>query len=276
MSEAVPLVDIGANLCDPQFATDREAVLARAAVAGVARIVVTGSDVASSSAAIELSRSHPAMLRATAGVHPHCSASFDTDTLNRIAALSRDPMVCAIGETGLDFNRDYAPRDAQERAFAAQLELAAETGLPLFLHERDAFERFAAILAPLRQRLGKVVVHCFTGSRQALFRYLDLDCHIGITGWICDERRGRRLQSLAQHIPLQRLMIETDSPWLLPRNLPQPPPVRRRNEPSMLPQVLKTLAACRKQSPELLAHHCCENALHFFSLPPLEPQPRDG
>ncbi len=148
---------------------------------------------------------------------------------------------------GLDFNRDFSPRPDQERAFEAQLALAVEYQLPVFLHERDAHERFAPILKAYRDHLVGAVVHCFTGSRQALFDYLDLDCHIGITGWVCDERRGKPLAELVHNIPDNRLLLETDAPYLLPRDLPEAPPKKRRNEPSLLPWIGKRVASLRGQ-----------------------------
>ena len=172
----------------------------------------------------------------------------------------------AAGETGLDYFRDFSPRDAQRKAFEAQLQIGADTGLPLFLHLRDAHEDFLTILKSRRAELSDVVVHCFTGNREELRAYLDLDCHIGITGWICDERRGSHMKDFMADIPADRLMIETDAPYLKPRNL-RPRVKSHRNEPQWLPWILGTIAACRDERPDSLANQTTQNARRFFNLP---------
>ena len=171
----------------------------------------------------------------------------------------------AVGECGLDFDRNFSPRADQLRCLEAHLELAAELQMPVFLHERSAHEEFAAILAKHRSRIPRAVVHCFTGTGEALARYLDLDLHIGITGWICDERRGTHLRELVGRIPKDRLMIETDAPYILPRTI-RPKPKSNRNEPSLLPHVLRTVAAARGESPEELARSTTETARAFFGI----------
>ena len=261
------LIDVGANLCHESFAADLEDVLGRAACAGVGRLVVTGSSASDSRAAAELARRHPHRLWATAGVHPHGAAAFDRAAQDEIEALAGCGEVAAVGETGLDFYRDFSPRSDQERAFEAHLDLAARLGLPVFMHERDAHRRFVEILAPFRGRLGSAVIHCFTGDRAALHAYLDLDLHVGITGWICDERRGLHLRPLVGEIPPDRLMLETDSPYLLPRDL-RPRPRTRRNEPMWLPHVARAVAAAAGEAVEALAARTTATACAFFGLPP--------
>ena len=260
------LVDIGANLCHESFASDLGEVLDRAACAGVGRIVVTGSSVADSAAAAALARRRPDRLRATAGIHPHAAAAFDGGAQASLAALVEREEVVAVGETGLDFYRDLSPRADQERAFEAQLDLAARAGLPVFMHERDAHRRFVDVLAPVRDRLGAAVVHCFTGDREALHAYLDLDLHIGITGWICDERRGRHLRPIVADVPSHRLMLETDAPYLLPRDL-RPRPRSRRNEPRWLVHVAHAVASATGETVEALAARTTATACAFFGLP---------
>lgn len=260
-----PLADIGVNLADQRFDDDRDAVLARAREAGVAMQVLTGTSVADSRAALELAQD-TADLFATAGVHPHVAREFDDPARASLIELLEEPKVRALGETGLDFNRDFSPRADQERAFEEQLALAAERNLPVFLHQRDAHERFRPILREFRDRLPAAVVHCFTGSRTELFDYLDLDCHIGVTGWLCDERRGGELRDMVPEIPLSRLLVETDAPFLLPRDLPYKPAVRRRNEPAHLPWILHRLAACMNRGEDDVAWASWRNSLAFFGL----------
>jgi TatD DNase family protein len=251
------LVDIGANLTHASFRDDLDAVLARAHEHGVDTIVVTGTSPAETRKALALG------FWTTAGVHPHNAKDCAASTLDELRELARDPKVVAIGECGLDYNRNYSPHPDQEKWFVAQLELAAELGKPLFLHSRDAHPRFAEILRNLR--VGKAVAHCFTGEADELRAYLDLDLYIGITGWICDERRGRHLVALVKEIPQERLLLETDAPYLTPRDL-QPQPKARRNEPAYLPHILRAVARARGEAPEALAAATTRNAKALFSI----------
>jgi TatD DNase family protein len=259
------LIDIGANLTHPAFHEDLPAVLARARDAGVRTILVTGTSVLESRRALELSEAHPETVYATAGIHPHHARECDAGTIPALRELARHPRVVAIGECGLDFNRNYSPHPDQEKWFLAQAELACELKKPLFLHSRDAFPRFGEILKSYRQNLPPAVAHCFTGEKAELHAYLDLGLHIGITGWICDERRGRHLIELVRGIPADRLLLETDSPYLTPRDM-RPQPKARRNEPSFLPHVLRAVArALGRPAEEVAAETTC-NARRLFGL----------
>lgn len=262
------MIDIGANLANACFDADRDAVLQRARAAGVEHIVITGSCRASNALAAEMVNMHPDFLSATAGVHPHHARDWEDADATLIRTLAADGCIVSLGECGLDYFRDVSPRPAQHRAFEAQLSLASELGLPLFLHQRDAHADFLALLRPWRPRLGAVVVHCFTDTAEALHDYLDLDCHVGLTGWVCDERRGHHLLPLARAIPADKLLVETDAPYLLPRSLPKPmqKAAGRRNEPAFLPWVIAALAAARDDSPAALAAQTAANARRFFGL----------
>ncbi len=259
------LVDIGANLTHPSFHADLPQVLERARAAGVATIVVTGSSVAESRQALQLAEAHPEMLYATAGVHPHHARECDAHTVPALRELASHPRIVALGECGLDWNRNYSPHPDQEKWFVAQLELAIELQKPLFLHSRDAHPRFADILRAHRARLPRAVAHCFTGERDELRAYLDLGLYIGITGWICDERRGRHLLTLIGDIPPDQLLIETDSPYLTPRDL-HPQPKARRNEPAHLPHILASVARALGKSPAELAETTSTNSRRFFAM----------
>lgn len=263
-ADAASLVDIGANLAHDSFDADRAEVLARARDVGVERLLVTGSTLRSSADALRLAAADPG-LYATAGVHPHHAEELDEAQLAELAALARQPRVVAVGECGLDFFRDFSPRDRQETAFRMQLELAMETGLPVFLHQRDAHDRFIAILDECGTRLPAGVAHCFTGGPGELRDYLDRGLHVGITGWLCDERRGGALREAVRYLPMDRVMIETDAPYLLPRDL-APRPRSRRNEPMYLPHVLQALAGLIGVAPELLAAATTANAERLFGL----------
>lgn len=260
------LIDICFNFTHDAFRRDEEAVLERAAAAGVNTLLVTGSSVPDSELALRLAEGHPGRLYATAGVHPHLAREWCPDTIPRLRELADHPRVCAIGETGLDYHRNFSTPEEQRRAFAAQIRLAADLDMPLFLHERDAHLDFLAMLRERRADLGPMVVHCFTGSGDQLAAYLDLDLHIGLTGWICDERRGHHLHPLIRHIPLERLMVETDAPYLTPRDL-RPQPRDRRNEPAFLPHIVDTVARILDRKPEEIARATTATARRFYGLP---------
>ncbi len=279
------LIDIGVNLTNKAFARDLQQVLERACHAGINAIVVTGTSVAASGESADLAaewneghRSPNAdtdadtdadlapVLYATAGVHPHDAKSCDESTMAALRGLAARPEVVAIGECGLDFDRNFSPPEVQLRWFEAQVELAAELQMPLFLHERAASSALLDIIRRHRANLPAAVVHCFTGSEAELDAYLALDLHIGITGWICDERRGTHLHPLVGKIPRDRLMLETDAPYLLPRTI-LPKPKHRRNEPAFLPHVLEKVAQCVGRPAAQVAAETTATATAFFALP---------
>lgn len=259
------LADIGANLTHAAFRDDLGEVLERARGAGVATIVVTGTTVEDSRRAAQLAQAHPGLLHATAGVHPHHARECGPDTIPALRALVGQPGVVALGECGLDFNRNYSAHPDQEKWFLAQLELACELGKPLFLHSRDAHPRLAGILRAHRARLPQAVAHCFTGERDELRSYLELGLYVGITGWICDERRGKHLLGLVREIPRDRLLLETDAPYLTPRDL-YPQPKARRNEPAFLPHILRRVAQALGRPAEEVAADTAGNARTLFGL----------
>lgn len=262
------LFDIGFNFTSSAFRKDADQVVARANQAGVKNFVLTGSDVEESKYAIQLAKQYEGMVT-TAGVHPHLAKQWQEDSYAELKKLAELDEVVAIGEAGLDFNRNYSPPEQQIIAFREQLKLAVELNMPIFLHERDAHNEFIKILSEFRKQLSRVIVHCFTGTKDELNTYLALDCHIGITGWICDERRGYHLHEAIKNIPTNRLMIETDAPYLLPRDLPKdkfPKPDGRRNEPAYLPHILSTVAKCRGSSVEQTAEETTLTAKQFFDL----------
>ena len=264
------LIDIGCNLTHNSFDNDRHQVIERAREAGLVQMVITGASEKGSKAALELARNYPGELFATAGVHPHLASDFDDNTEQTLRHLSAHEEVVAVGETGLDYFRDLAPREIQREVFQRQLQIGIDSGLPLFLHLRDAHDDFHAILKDVRGQLGNVVVHCFTGNQDEMHQYIELDCHIGITGWICDERRGTHMKEFLQDIPINRLMVETDAPYLKPRNL-RPRVKSHRNEPRWLPWIVGTLAAARGEHPDFVAERTTENARAFFRLPAILP-----
>lgn len=262
------LIDIGANLTHESFDSDRETVIESARAEGVVQMVITGASETGSIKATEVALAYPGQLFATAGVHPHRASDYNPEVGALFRQLLDKPEVVAVGETGLDYFRDLSPRDIQQQAFESHIEMAIETGLPMFLHQREAHTDFLAILKQHRDDLSDVVVHCFTDTHQALHDYLDLDCYIGITGWLCDERRGKHLKDSVIDIPKDRLLIETDSPYLKPRSM-RPRVATHRNEPKWLLWIVGELAACRNETPIQTAEITTANARRFFRLPAL-------
>lgn len=264
------LIDIGANLTHDCYARDLDRVVARAVAAGVRRMLVTGTSPTASQAALELAQGRPGLLYATAGVHPHHASELTAGVELALAALLSEPAVVAAGECGLDFYRDFSPRPDQRQAFAVQLHLAADAGKPVFLHQRDAHAEFTAMLRDYLPGIPGGVAHCFTDGPAELEAYLELGLHIGITGWVCDERRGEALRDAVPRVPVDRLLLETDAPYLLPRDLG----VKvhgRRNEPAFLPHILATVARLRSEDPGALAAATTRNAERLFGLGP-EPE----
>lgn len=260
------LIDIGVNLGNKAFDQDRDEVVQRASDQGIRTLILTGTSVEDSHQALELAKKYDGCF-STAGIHPHDAREVNEQAIASIKTLLLEERVVAVGETGLDFNRDFSPRPVQEKAFEAQLELVIESGLPVFCHERDASERFADMVKACRDQISALVVHCFTADKKALYRYLDLDLHIGITGWVCDERRGTHLHPLLKDIPENRLMIETDAPYLLPRTL-EKKPKNRRNEPAFLGEVVTMIARHTGKTAEMVAQQTSRTTRQFFNLPP--------
>ncbi len=260
------LVDIGANLAHDSFNEDRDEMIQRAFDAGVKKIIVTGSCDVSNVAALQLASESPGSLYSTAGVHPHHATDYTDESDAMIRRLIQRPQVVAVGECGLDYFRNLSPRAAQLDAFSRQVEIAKDSGKPLFLHQRDAHDDFVEVLEPFLPDISRAVAHCFTGEGESLREYLAMGLYIGITGWVCDERRGKHLYDIVSTIPDDRLLVETDAPYLLPRSI-QPKPKTRRNEPMHLPEVVRVIAEARGQSVEHVAEITTANAMRFFNLP---------
>ncbi len=258
-------VDIGINLTDSSFDKDRHDVIQRAIESGVGKLIITGTTLKESLEAIELCQEYPEQLFCTVGVHPHYAKDHSESDLREISSLCKESCVVACGETGLDFNRNFSEPEQQIATFEAQLEIAHETQLPLFLHERDAHKQQLAMLKSHRDDFVGAVAHCFTGTKTELYNYLDLDLYIGITGWICDERRGLDLQKLVKDIPEQRLLLETDAPYLIPRDI-KPKPKSRRNLPEYLPHIAAKVASLRGQSFESLQETVAKNTHQLFNF----------
>jgi TatD DNase family protein len=256
------LFDSHCHLDDPAFKDDLDAVIVRARAAGVAHMMTIGVTLETSRRAIALAASRPGLC-ASVGVHPHDAHECSDEVLDELVRLSGSPEVRAWGETGLDFNRMHSPRDEQEKWFVRQLEAAAERSLPMIFHERDSRGRFLELLKTCPPPPGAAVVHCFSGTRAELTRYLDMGYYIGITGILTLKARGEPLRRLVPGIPPDRLLVETDAPYLVPE------PERRRfrrNEPAFVRSVLIRLAEVRGEDPEELAQTVFANTCRLYRM----------
>lgn len=262
---ATDLFDIAVNFGASALVSKTDEIVEQAVNQHVSKMIALGCNISSSEHALTVAKKFPNNVYATAGIHPHDAKTYDEHSEAQLTALAQDPHVVALGECGLDFNRDFSPRPQQLAAFEAQLVLASDLQMPVVMHQRDAHDAFTTILTKHRANLSQVVVHCFTGTKEELAAYVDLDCHIGITGWICDERRGLHLLESVTIIPDNRLMLETDSPYLMPRDI-RPKPKSRNNRPANLYHIAATVAQARNQSVSTLRSQCFENTMAFFSL----------
>jgi len=267
---AAAIVDIGLNLGHKSFQKSLPDIVSRALDKGVTRLVITGTSERASEAGVKMANdpslcldahTNQRVLYATAGVHPHDAKQWGPGTRDKITSLLRDPACVAVGECGLDFNRNFSPPDVQERVFEEQVRLAVELGKPLFCHEREAHHKFLEVLSRVEGvRPERVCVHCFTGTRAELQTYVDKGFMIGFTGCICDDKRGKALRGLVPLVPMEQTMIETDAPFMMPTGN------RGRNEPANLPAVLRTVAECHGVGEEEAALATTRNAVAFFGL----------
>ena len=270
------LIDIGANLADASFDPDRDEVIKRAdpESRGVARMIITGG------AGLNESEQALALASESETGEPSAARRAYTRTWPRNGPIRRIrpanasgrvswaiQLAVAAGECGLDYFRNLSPPEAQRAAFAGQLELAAKHGKPVFLHQRDAHDDFLAILKEHEVDGLGGVAHCFTGGPEQAESYLELGLYIGITGWVLDERRNHELLKAIPLLPLDRVLLETDSPYLLPRHPDVKPQRKRRNEPEFLPYVARALADKMRVDPEELAAAACYNTRKLFGWP---------
>ena len=252
------MFDIGANLTSSHFSDDLDSVLYESFEAGVKKICITSSnlqDVRNAKKITERNKN----LYYSVGFHPHNAKDFKIEFLKDMSIYLEDPKAICLGEMGLDFNRNFSSKEEQILCFESQLSLANSINKPLFLHQRDAHEEFLSILDNYKFNQ-KLIVHCFTGNLSELEDYLKRDFYIGITGWVCDLKRGLDLRECINYIPQDKLLIETDSPYLSPRKK------IRRNEPKFLIDVAEEVARLRQQTKESIVKSSYENSLNFFNL----------
>lgn len=263
------MFDVCVNIHSEQFDKDRFAILERAKEAQVTHIALIGSCLESTKTSIELCRklhipTEEMRYITSVGIHPHHAKDFTTHMWEEMTRLADDPFVKAIGECGLDYNRNFSTPAEQRLCFIEHIHLAKKMGKPLFLHQRDAITDFLAIIDDHATQIPKLV-HCFTDGIETVEALVERGCYIGITGWIADDRRNASVQEAIHKIPLDRLVIETDAPWLIPRNMPRHRKIGR-NEPSFLPYVVDSISQCLDIPSETIIEQSTKNARNFFAI----------
>ena len=260
--EEISYFDIGANLTHESFQNDFNEVIDEAKKNNLKKICITSTSIEDTKTSLDIIEKDSDFFITTCGVHPHYADSFKNTDIKKIKDLCIHPSVKAIGETGLDFNRNFSDKKNQIRCFKSQIEIAQEFSLPLFMHQRDAHEDFIKCFKNIDLNVN-AVVHCFTENESKFYEYLDIGFWIGLTGWICDPVRGKHMDNLLSSMPLDKVMIETDSPYLLPKNLKVK---GRRNEPKFIEEVAKRIADLQKKSLKEVSQIFYENSLRFFNL----------
>ena len=260
----IGLIDIGANLTHPELYNQLDKIVKNLKTADIKKVIITSSNLGDTKTALDIINLYPDLFYTTVGFHPHNAKDFSLEDIDKIHEYGKDKKIVAIGECGLDYYREYSTKEQQIYCFEEQLSIAESLKLPLFLHERHAHKDFTKILKSHINKIKNCVVHCFTGTENELKVYLDMGCYIGITGWISDTNRGKHLHNLLEYIPEDRLMIETDAPYLIPHNLPFKH--NGINEPSFLNFVAQTIAECLNKDINIIKEVTYKNTKRFFSI----------
>lgn len=260
----IGLIDIGANLTHPELYNQLDKIVENLKTADIKKVIITSSNLGDTKTALDIINLYPDLFYTTIGFHPHNAKDFSLEDIDKIHEYGKDKKIVAIGECGLDYYREYSTKEQQIYCFEEQLSIAESLKLPLFLHERYAHKDFTKILKSHINKIKNCVVHCFTGTENELKVYLDMGCYIGITGWISDTNRGKHLHDLLEYIPEDRLMIETDAPYLIPHNLPFKH--NGINEPSFLNFVAQTIAECLNKDINVIKEVTYNNTKKFFSI----------
>ena len=258
------LFDIACNFSSDRFEKDLNKVIKRAKDNNVTKFLLVSASLKDAEKVNKIYQDNKDSCFLTIGAHPHHANEFNSSSPSEMKRLIDEYKPHSVGETGLDFFRNISSYEEQLFAFEEQIRIAIETNLPLFLHQRDAHDDFLKVISKYKNDISKAVVHCFTGTQEELDDYLELGFHIGLTGWICDERRNIDLRKSLKNIPLDKLMIETDCPYLIPRNLSDKPK-NNRNEPAYLPHIANEIALLINLDKDKLIDITYKNSINFFS-----------
>ena len=257
------IADIACNFTSDRFDNDLDEVINQAIVNNITKFGLICSRLSDIDKLLEIYNRYSKDMFFTIGVHPHHANEINEEYLKKLKEVINNNNPHAIGETGLDFFRNLSTYEEQIFAFEEQIKIAIDTNKPLFLHQRDSHDDFIKILRKYSSDINKSVVHCFTGTKKQLNDYLELDCYIGVTGWICDAKRNVELRKTIKNIPLERLMIETDCPYLIPKNLEEKPK-NNRNEPTYLNHIADEVAALMKKDINDIREKTYKTSLSFF------------
>ncbi len=257
------IADIACNFTSDRFDNDLDEVINQAIVNNITKFGLICSRLSDIDKLLEIYNRYSKDMFFTIGVHPHHANEINEEYLKKLKEVINNNNPHAIGETGLDFFRNLSTYEEQIFAFEEQIKIAIDTNKPLFLHQRDSHDDFIKILRKYSSDINKSVVHCFTGTKEQLNDYLELDCYIGVTGWICDAKRNVELRKTIKNIPLERLMIETDCPYLIPKNLEEKPK-NNRNEPTYLNHIANEVAALMKEDIDDIREKTYKTSLSFF------------
>tara|TARA_B100001248_G_scaffold218034_1_gene173374 strand:+ start:398 stop:1186 length:789 start_codon:yes stop_codon:yes gene_type:complete len=258
------IADIACNFTSERFDNDLDEVIKRAIDNKITKFGLICSRMSDLSKLLKIYKQYSKNMFYTIGIHPHHANEINDDYLKKLKDVITTNNPHAIGETGLDFFRNLSTYEQQIYVFEEQIKIAIDTNKPLFLHQRDSHDDFIKILRKYSSDISKAVVHCFTGTQGQLDDYLELDCYIGITGWICDEKRNIELRKAIKNIPLEKLMIETDCPYLIPKNLVEKPK-NNRNEPSNLNHIVSEISMLMNIGEDILRRETFKNTKSFFS-----------
>ena len=257
-------IDIGVNLTHDELFNNLDKVINDMIDVNINNAIITSSCIDETYKALEIIDKYPSIFYTTIGFHPHNAKEFKESNVSIIKELLNNKYVVAIGECGLDFYREYSTKREQVNCFEHHLSIASETKKPLFLHERDAFNDFYDMLKNHCDNLQNFVVHCFTSNKSNLIKYLDIGAYIGLTGWLTDTNRGFHLKDIIKLIPHDRIMIETDAPYLIPHNINFKHD--GINQPAYLPYVAEAVALSMDLELNYLSTLTIENTKKFFNL----------
>ena len=257
------IADIACNFTSERFDKDLDEVINRAVANKITKFGLICSRMSDVNKLLKIYEQYSKNMFYTIGVHPHHANEINDDYLKKLKDEITSNNPHAIGETGLDFFRNLSSYEEQIYAFEEQIKIAIDTNKPLFLHQRDSHDDFIKILRKYSSDISKAVVHCFTGTQEQLDDYLELDFYIGVTGWICDEKRNVELRKTIKNIPLEKLMIETDCPYLIPKNLVEKPK-NNRNEPSNLNHIINEIAELMEIDIDILRKQTFVNTINYF------------
>ena len=258
------IADIACNFTSERFNKDLNEVINRAMTNKISKFGLICSRLGDLDKLLKIYNQYSKNMFFTIGVHPHHAGEINDEYLKKLKEIINKNQPHAIGETGLDFFRNLSTYEEQIYAFEEQIKIAIDTNKPLFLHQRDSHDDFIKILRKYSSDINKAVVHCFTGSQKQLDDYLELNCYIGVTGWICDEKRNIELRKTIKNIPLSKLMVETDCPYLIPKNLTNKPK-NNRNEPNNLNHIVADIAVLINVDENILRKETFKNTKNFFN-----------